>query len=113
MIHKHSRGGDVHWDLMLLYNDTLLTWRLENQPEELHCMITEAIKIADHDLRFLSYEGAVNNGAGTVEMAAKGACRIQLVSEKEIEIEFDSAELAGRFKLQSVDGDKWRLLLLA
>lgn len=113
MIHKHSRSGDVHWDLMLLYNEALLTWRLESPPKELQDRITEAIKIADHDLKFLSYEGPVNNGTGKVEMAAKGACRIQLVSEKEIEIEFDSAELAGRFKLQSVDGDKWRLLLLA
>ena len=99
--------------IMLLVNNALLTWRLDNKPEELHDRITEGVKIVDHDLRFLSYEGAVNNGAGSVEIAAKGVCLLHIVSEQEIEIEFDSSNLAGQFKLHSIDGDKWQLRSLA
>ncbi|MCK5001310.1 MAG: hypothetical protein KAS23_17320 [Anaerohalosphaera sp.] len=113
VIHKHTRCDDVHWDLMLRVGEALLTWRLDIEPDKLTDRETLAIKIADHDLRFLKYEGPVNNGAGSVEMAAKGSCQLLFVNDGEIEIDFDSPSLAGQFILQRIVGDEWRLRSLA
>ena len=76
VIHKHTQEGQTHWDLMIEWGDKLKTWRLENPPEKLADTKTKATPIFDHDKKFLTYQGPVNNGTGTVEIVDEGTCTI-------------------------------------
>ncbi len=61
---------------MIESGDKLKTWRLENPPEQLATETTKAVPIFDHDKKFLTYQGPVNNGKGTVEIVDHGNCDI-------------------------------------
>jgi len=101
VIHKHTRGTDVHWDLMIEHGDVLKTWRLDNPPEKLATEKTKATPIFDHDKKFLTYQGFVNNSTGTVELVDEGLCRITSDRENNFKISFEGKTLKGIFNLQS------------
>ncbi|HBG28919.1 MAG: hypothetical protein A2Y10_16570 [Planctomycetes bacterium GWF2_41_51] len=88
VIHKHTRETDVHWDLMIEWPDVLKTWRLDSPPEKLTNEKTKATPIQDHDKKFLTYQGPVNNGTGTVELADEGTCTIESDDGKILKIAF-------------------------
>ena len=107
----------VHWDLMLERStgsgggeSVLETYRLEMGPEklmQLHQSTTPAVRIFDHPVKFLSYEGAVNQGKGTVRIADAGTYRLLSESESYRELQLDGEVLSGRFDLVNIEGDKW------
>jgi hypothetical protein len=99
VIHKHTLGNETHWDLMIEDGDKLKTWRLENPPEKLANKKTKATPIFDHDKKFLTYQGPVNNGKGNVEIVDEGTCAIQSAAEKELKINFDGRKLKNNFRL--------------
>jgi hypothetical protein len=68
VIQKHSRGDDVHWDLMLEAGDVLETYRLAVPPEKITGKPVEAVKIFDHPLKFLTYEGSVNKAKALLKL---------------------------------------------
>jgi len=109
VIHKHTLGKDTHWDLMIEDGDKLKTWRLENPPEKLAGDFdklspgkTKATPIFDHDKKFLTYQGPVNNGKGNVEIVDEGTCTIESATENQMNINFEGKILIGKFILQSV-----------
>jgi hypothetical protein len=77
---KHSRTEEpVHYDLMLeTEKDALLTtYSLSVSPCELaHRRHASCKQIDDHDRKFLTYQGKVNNGKGTVERVDEGKAEI-------------------------------------
>jgi len=95
VIHKHTRGTDTHWDLMIEWGDVLKTWRLDNPPEKLSSEKTKATPIADHDKKFLTYQGPVNNGTGTAEIVDEGICNVILNEKKDLTISFEGKFLKG------------------
>ena len=99
VLHKHSRGKQLHWDLMLQAADVLETYRLQLPPEQLRRDGCTARRIFDHPLKFLSYEGSVNNGQGTVEFVDSGTYEMLSRDEGKIELQFDGSILTGRFEL--------------
>jgi hypothetical protein len=99
VIHKHTRGKDIHWDLMIEWGDKLKTWRLEAPPEKLASQKTKATLIFDHDKKFLTYQGPVNNGKGTVEIVDEGNSSIDLSDEHIIKMKFEGKILLGHFRL--------------
>jgi hypothetical protein len=105
VIHKHTREGQVHWDLMIEWGDKLKTWRLDNPPEKLSSQKTKATPIFDHDKKFLTYQGPVNNGKGTIEIIDKGNCIIESPDEKELKIYFQGKILNEEFQLVKFDND--------
>lgn len=107
VIQKHSRPADTHWDLMLRSGETLITWRLDLPPEDLNNNTANAIKIADHPLRFLTYEGSVNNGTGSVKIAAKGTYELTTDDSEGIYVMLLSEELTGKFRLIHKQSDNW------
>ncbi|HBG77902.1 MAG TPA: hypothetical protein DDW84_03490 [Phycisphaerales bacterium] len=100
VVHKHTRGDDVHWDLMIEYADCLKTWRLDNPPEKLARENTKATPIFDHDRKFLTYQGSVNNGKGDVKIADQGNCTIESSNERNLKINFDGRILKGAFAFE-------------
>jgi hypothetical protein len=103
VIHKHTQGNEVHWDLMIERGDVLKTWRLNAPPEKLATEKTRATPIFDHDKKFLTYQGPVNNGKGTVEITDEGTCTIESNTENEIKINFDGKILKRTFQLGITD----------
>ncbi len=108
VIQKHTRGLDVHWDLMLESGDCLQTWRLDKGPGQILNSAAEAIKIIDHRLKFLTYEGPVNNGEGNVQIAEAGTYQITSQTNDKIEMDLAGQILTGKFRLKRIKDDKWQ-----
>ena len=72
VIQQHTTPNGVHWDLMLEMNNCLWTWRLNTPPEKITNAPVSAERIQDHPLRFLTYQGPVQNGTGQVKITDKG-----------------------------------------
>lgn len=109
VIHKHTQEGQTHWDLMVEQGDVLKTWRLDNPPEKLSSQKTKATPIFDHDKKFLTYQGPVNNGKGIVEIADEGNCIIESETDKEIKIKLEGKILKGKFSLAFNQNHEWNL----
>jgi hypothetical protein len=87
------KGRQVHWDLMLEHGDFLETYRISIPPEQWGKEPIEAVKIFDHPLKFLTYEGIVNNGKGTVTVADKGTYEVLSQNENQLKIRFSGTIL--------------------
>jgi bifunctional non-homologous end joining protein LigD len=98
VIQRHERQGEpVHWDLMLEAGDCLETYRVGVPPERWGNEPIEAVKIFDHPLRFLTYEGSVNEGKGQVKIADKGTYRVVKQSESQLTLDFTGTILKEEF----------------
>lgn len=113
VIQEHARGGQIHWDLMLESGSILKTWRLDAPPENIGSQTLTAIKIFDHDLKFLTYEGLVNSGLGSVRIVETGSFNILAEDEASIRLSFQSKILKGNFVLEHASLDKWLFYLCA
>jgi len=110
VIQRHTRDGErPHWDLMLERGRVLETYRVSLLPEDWGAKPAEAVRIFDHPLKFLSYEGSVNNGKGTVEIADCGTYRLIEKNETQQQISFAGNLLKGEFQLCLIENDKWEL----
>ena len=108
VIQKHTKSGNTHWDLMVQKGDFLQTWRLDKGPKQIPDTQAKAEKIFDHPLKFLTYEGKVNQGKGSVKIADKGTCEITAQSDGKIEMELAGEILKGEFTLTRITGNRWQ-----
>ncbi len=113
VIQRHSRPGDLHWDLMLQKSPQpdgdLETYHLSRPPQELAAGPTTTVRIADHPPRFLTYEGPVNNGIGSVEIADRGLFHAQISRTDTRIIYFEGRILSGKYALARIDSKTHRL----
>ncbi len=111
VIQKHTKIDQVHWDLMLQVGNILRTFRLQLPPKKITNQPCTAVKIFDHHLKFLTYEGAVNEGTGKVKIEDKGT--YQLISKEQNiwRILLDGQILSGKFTLTFIEGDNWQFSL--
>jgi hypothetical protein len=109
VIQKHQRQKHTtHWDLMLEKKDILLTYRIEIPPEQIQTSLHHIVKIADHPIKFLTYQGKINNGLGSVEFADNGSYELISESENVLEMNFDGRILKGKFTMTRIEGDNWQ-----
>ena len=119
VIQQHSSGSDVHWDFMLESGEVLKTYRLDKAPQELTKTSAGAVKIFDHPLKFLTYEGPVNKGRGSVRIVDSGTYEIVRQVDDLIELNINGKILKGSFTLshtrldspssaRRVEGDNWQ-----
>lgn len=108
VIQKHTSTGEVHWDLMLEAAGVLETYRLSLPPEQLQSHSTTAVKIFDHPLKFLTYEGSVNKGKGSVKIAEAGTYQITSQTEDKMELYFEGRILNDKFTLSRLDAYNWK-----
>jgi hypothetical protein len=78
---------------MLEHGDCLETYRISIPPEEWSKEPVEAEENFDHPLKFLTYEGIVNKGKGTVAIADKGTCEVLSQNENQLKIRFSGTIL--------------------
>ena len=74
VVQEHTTAKGTHWDLMLEQDDVLTTFRLEEMPSAIRSHRIRAERIFDHPLRFLTYEGPVQQGTGHVRIVDRGTC---------------------------------------
>lgn len=109
VIQEHTRGADVHWDFMLESGDSLQTYRLDRPAEEIPYYTVKAVKIFSHPLKFLTYEGPVNNGTGNVRITEAGTYQVTAQEHNLIELKLNGSIVKGKFTLTHVKDDKWQL----
>lgn len=104
VILKHDWNG-VHYDLMLEHDETLTTWRLGS----LFRIGTQpAIKLSDHRIAYLVYEGTVSGDRGSVSRVAEGEYTVALISEHRWNVELTGC-YQGKVALRFVEDDRWEL----
>ncbi|MGD0551639.1 MAG: DNA polymerase ligase N-terminal domain-containing protein [Sedimentisphaerales bacterium] len=110
VVQRHQKESEpTHWDLMLERDGILETYRVAEPPEKWGKEAIEAVKIFDHPLKFLSYEGSVNEGKGRVEIADGGTYRLIKKDENQKQISFAGKLLREEFQLCLIKEDRWEL----
>ena len=111
----HTGHGAAHHDLMLPHGAALATWQLPADPaglaagEELG-----AVRLADHRPAYLTYEGPVSRGRGTVQRTDRGTCRFVRAADDAWEFFLNGRRCHGRFQLRPIgdEPDQWALARL-
>jgi bifunctional non-homologous end joining protein LigD len=98
VVQRHERQNEpTHWDLMLEAGDFLETYRIGKPPEQWGSEPIEAVRIFDHPLKFLTYEGSVNKGKGSVKIADSGTYCVVSQNENQLILEISGVILKGEF----------------
>ncbi len=108
VILEHQTLTGVHWDLMLENEGVLWTWRLDIPPSDIHHPVS-AERIFDHPLKFLSYEGPVQNGTARVKRCDKGLLQYRQITSSAIACQLNGNLLKGAFVLQMEKAPRWIL----
>lgn len=111
VVHHHCGHGPEHWDLMLEAGEVLATWRLDRHPARLSDGPIVATRIGDHRPAYLTYEGSVSGGRGTVEIVDAGTYTTRRQAAAALDLDFDGRFLSGRLTLcrDEPTGDRWTL----
>jgi hypothetical protein len=100
VILEHERKGEeTHWDLMLEVGDILKTFRLDSPPESITERVAKAGPIFDHDRRFLTYEGPVNQGTGCVRRVDVGSYETRSQGSAHWKLTLMGETLSGEYEL--------------
>jgi hypothetical protein len=103
----------LHWDLMLEADGVLHTWRLAQPPLPSSSAI-EAMRLPDHRMLYLEYEGPVSGDRGVVKRWDAGVFKEDMHSSPTARIlEMHGKLLQGCIHLDLIDNTTWRLEFLA
>ena len=98
-----------HWDLLLEDGETLLAWRLLEEPRAGMAVIAE--KNADHRTVYLDYEGPVSGDRGSVTRWDAGTFECIERTSDALEVRMNGAKIIGRLRLIRVD-DNWNCTIV-
>ena len=107
VVQEHKRAGEVHYDLMLESSALLWTWSFADFPggsSEQSCE-----RIQDHDRKFLTYEGDLSGGNGTVSIVESGSFDLLAAREDEVCFTARSKNISGTCRLMRRDENEWVL----
>jgi hypothetical protein len=107
VVQEHTTPEGVHWDLMLEENGMLTTFRLEERPQGRPDHSIRAEKIFDHPLRFLTYEGPVQQETGRVHIVDHGTYCTRDRTNEEMVLEISGEILQGNFTLTHTTEAVW------
>lgn len=107
VIQEHAAPDGVHWDLMLQMGDVLRTWRLAVHPKLIQANTVVAEHIFDHSLRFLTYEGPVQNQTGSVQIVERGTYMLENQAENQLSLYLQGEILKGYYKLTQQNSRNW------
>jgi hypothetical protein len=93
---------------MLETGSALETYRLTLPPEKLVGQTCPAVRICDHPLKFLTYQGPVNNAAAQVQIADSGTFKILSDDQKHKMLQFKGRFLKDTFSLTHIAEDQWQ-----
>jgi len=111
VIQHHVTGQGEHYDLMLERGPALATWRLERHPACLEAgQSLPATELPDHRPAYLTYEGPVSGGRGTVHIVDGGTYRLIHRAESAWQVQLEGRQVRGHFELRRLGGERWILL---
>ena len=97
----------LHWDLMLETADGLHSWRLPQPPGGAD--VLTAIRLGEHRLSYLEYEGPVSGGRGQVKRWDAGDFREDVDSTPTMRrLILRGGRVQGSVLLEQIDGMNWR-----
>ncbi len=99
----------LHWDLMLQEEDVLWTWRLDAPPAS---EPVRAVRVPDHRLPYLDYEGQVSGNRGTVRRLDRGELIWRRLEEGLVKVILKGERFHGNLQLCRVEGDCWEVVYL-
>jgi hypothetical protein len=107
----YPRG--THFDLMLEHQGGLRTWALEKLPSGGETVT--ALRLHDHRLAYLDFEGDVSPGRGRVSRVDAGEFTVTTDDESLLVVAIRGRLLVGRLTLQQTADDphRWRISLAA
>ena len=108
VIHEHSTNDGSHWDLMLETENALQTFRLDTHPRQILQTPANAEQIHDHPLKFLTYQGPVQNGKANVKIVDSGTYDLQHQTNEKIELHLAGQTLSGKFILILLTDKRWK-----
>lgn len=103
ILHHRQEAGE-HWDLMLERGEVLWTWRLARDPLDPKNYPIPAERIGDHRKAYLTFEGAISGGRGTVRRVEEGASAGESNGSDDLCFRLTGTSLSGRFRV-AVLGD--------
>jgi hypothetical protein len=109
VIQHHTRDNHSHWDLMFERENHLATWQVSVGPAEWPDNPQNAVKIQNHRLDYLSYQGPISNNRGRVEIADQGGFDAGEISEIRWVVRLAGKILNGDLELQHIGDDRWLL----
>ena len=107
VVQEHTTVEGVHWDLLLELDGVLVTFRLEQEPAKALTYEVRAVKIFDHPLRFLTYEGPVQKGTGKVRIVDSGFYSYHDRRDDLWSLTMNGAILKGDFTLTRIENAEW------
>lgn len=96
--HDHPQ---LHWDFMLEADAALLTWRLDRVPSDAGDYAV--LRLPDHRLKYLDYEGPVSGNRGCVKRVDAGIFAWLPGSATEFIVEVRGSKLRGIARLRDDD----------
>ena len=97
----------THWDLMIENAGALWTWAIQELPP---CSEAAALRLPDHRIRYLDYEGPISDGRGTVSRVAGGEFqRLGDFQENQFCITVSWPNAESMIKFEWSKEDHWRI----
>ena len=109
VIQEHVRAEQVHWDLMLEKAGSLVTFQTPQPPQKWCQEPFTGTKICNHRLKYLTYEGPLSGGRGSVQIAAAGWYEPMQITEDYWRVSLQSDKISGKLELKLLQDDRWQL----
>jgi bifunctional non-homologous end joining protein LigD len=109
----HARN--LHWDFRLEKDGALKSWALPKGIPEKKLVKRLAIRVEDHELDYIDFEGEIAEGeygAGTVAVWDSGTYEMESESKKTIVFALTGKRLRGKYSLVHLKEKQWLLIKL-
>jgi hypothetical protein len=105
---RHEGIADPHFDLLVEVNRErmLLAWRCPQWPPQGEVVLH---RLPDHRRIYLTYEGPVSAGRGSVTRVAAGQCRMLAQTPAHLKLKLVENSRAATFSLAHQTDDRWLL----
>ncbi len=119
-------GTPSHWDFMLEADGVLMTWELHRLPSSWSAALQQravpspttspttspsaapAIRLADHRLAYLDYEGPLSGKRGSVQCVDRGTYDVVKECSERLVVELQGSILSGSVTLLQ-QGSSWEV----
>jgi bifunctional non-homologous end joining protein LigD len=107
VVHEHH-ARRLHWDLRLERDGVLMSWAVPNGIPEDPAQNRRAIRVEDHPLEYLEFEGEIprgSYGAGRILIWDQGRYECEKLRDDEVIAVFHGRRLRGRYALFRTGGE--------